>query len=458
MQPPVIETLSNGMTVAVVNAPESHQVQVSLMVCAGSRFESPRTSGAFHFLEHMLFRGSRQYPSSEALSLAFEPVGTQPNAMTGVEYTEFDFIAHPDKLSEALLVLAELACEPMLSEMEKERAIIQDEIQYDYNEQGELISLPTLVAELLWPGHPLGLSVTGTLATLAGIDESTLLGSHDRHYRPENLVLGLVGRVDPTAAVKAAEKAFGFLQRRGERIQPRLYDPQADEEKSTSNVAEFATPLSTQLSLMNVQPPQNRPGDPRIKTVVDPDNQFHLQLSFPAPGYNAPQEAALVLLTRILDDGSTTRLQQAVREQTGLAYHVSADYSGFQDVGQYDVATSLVAGRLGDGLSAIVNVLTRLREDGPEAEELARAKRRHHFDLEFARDDLRTAMDRQVWPLLYSTPRSEAEELEEIEAVTPAQLREVAQKILRKEKASLAMVGPVDEPAQAILHLALEKL
>ena len=428
MRQPISETLANGLTVVVVPAPEAHQVQVSLLLAVGSRFESPAELGCSHFLEHMLFRGSKAHPSSQALALAFEGVGTLPGAMTGVESTEFDFVAHPERLEEALTILTGFVREPLLLDLEKERAIIQDEIQYDYNEQGELIHLGSIIAGMLWPHHPLGQSIIGTSQTLERQNETSLRAYHARHYQPQNMILGLVGRITPEEALPLVRRTLGEWKGTGHRELPELVT--------------------------------GRLGAPgaRVHTAKDSDSQLHVQLSFPAPGYNDPEEGALVLLSRLLDDGPTTRLQLAVREESGLAYHVAADYSGFQDVGQFDITTSLTADRLVDGLTAMMTVLRDFREHGPKEDELARAKRRHQFELEFARDDLRTAMERHVWPRLYSTPRDEAEELAMIEAVTSNQLQALAARILRRDTACLAMVGPVDEAAQAALHAALELL
>ncbi len=413
-----LERLSNGFTTVAIEVPARHQVLVTLLVRAGSRFETPATSGLSHFLEHMIFRGNAIHPDARRISLAFERVGSQPNACTGVESTEFYFLSHPGRLGEGLEALAALVRTPTYPEVEKERGIVLDEILYDYNEQGELINLGSLAAGLLWPEHPLGQSVLGTRATVATFDEARLRTHHARHYGPEHMVLGLAGNVAPAEACALAGRFFGDLPRSGEALPAAL-----------------------------IEHPHEGPHEgrgPSVKMVLDPDNQFHLQLSFPARGYNSEDEIPLSLLARLLDDGPTTLLQRRIREDLGLAYHVGADYSGFQDVGQFDIATSVQAERLPELLAVLVESLVEFRDGGPGEEELARAKARHRLELEFSRDSLEAQLERFAWPLLYSETREITDEMERVEALTVEELRAQARRLFQGSQLHLALVGPLN--------------
>ena len=423
-----LERLPNGFTTVAIEVPARHRVLVSLLVRAGSRFEAPAASGLSHFLEHMIFRGNAVHPDARRISIAFERVGSQPNACTGVESTEFYFLSHPGRLAEGLEALAALVQTPTFPEVEKERGIVLDEILYDYNEQGELIQLGSLAAGLLWPEHPLGQSVLGTRATVATFDEALLRTHHARHYGPEQMVLGLAGNVSPADACALAGRFFGDLPRSGE-----------------------APPAAL------IEGPHEGRGA-SVKMVPDADNQFHLQLSFPARGYNSEDEIPLSLLARLLDDGPTTLLQRRIREDLGLAYHVAAEYSGFQDVGQFDIATSVQAERLPELLAVLVDSLVDFRDRGPLDEELARAKARHRLELEFSRDSLEAQLERFAWPLLYSEPREIAEEIERVEALTVEGLRAQARRLFQGSQLHLALVGPLNTAMEKAVWQAVGRL
>jgi predicted Zn-dependent peptidase len=207
--PSAVERLSNGLTTVVVDRPTSHQVLISLLVRAGSRFESPAESGISHFLEHILFRGNAAAPDSRALTLAFEEVGGMLNAVTGVEATEFYLVAHPERLDLALSRLSQFVRQPNFADLDKERQIILDEMLYDYNDRGDLIDLATLSAQLLWPDHGLSQSITGTPETVGRLGEADLRAYHGRCYLPGNCVLALVGNVRAEQGAALLRRHFG---------------------------------------------------------------------------------------------------------------------------------------------------------------------------------------------------------------------------------------------------------
>jgi len=386
------------------------------LVRAGSRYEAPEQSGITHFLEHMLFRGNATYPDATRLNMAFEAVGSPPNANTGVETTEFYFVSHPERIDEGLALLAGLVGSPTFPDLDKERQIILDEMLYDYNERGELVDLPAIMARMLWPDHPLGQSITGTPETLAGLGPEHLRAHCRAFFYPANCVLAVAGNVRAGTVLEAVRRHFGAWSGAPEPRRPRPVNGRA---------------------LLN--------GGPRIKTVADSDNQFHVQVSFPAPGYNAPEEVPLLLLTRLLDDGPNSLLQRVVREERALVYGISGGYNGYQDAGQFDIATSVKAERLEELLGCLRDLLRPLCADGPSEEDLEAARRRHRYDLAFGRDSLSAWVDRYAWPRLYSTVRGETEELERVAAVTRGELQGLAARLFSRDRLRVAVVGPVED-------------
>lgn len=426
---------SNGLVTVVMERPATHQVRVLLMVRVGSRYESAEELGVSHFLEHVLFRGCEGFPDGDALNRAFEGVGGMLDAHTGVETTDFDMTVHPGKLSEALAVLAPFLRAPGFAELEKERQILLDELAYDYNERGRMINPAILAAELMWPDHPLGRCVGGVPATISVLKEANLRGHHARYFRPENMVLGLAGRLDGGEAIAMVERHFGDWM-------PAPVNPRENP---------HPPPL-----------PAPRPGavvsgGPGVKVVPDSGNQFHLQISLPAPGYNDAEELTATLLTRILDDGPTSRLQRVIREEKALVYHIDAGYSAYWDTGALDISTSVATGRLDILLNHLFEELSRFRREGPTQDELERARMRYLYDLDFEGDSLSAQLGRYAWPRLYSTARGVEEERKSLDAITLEQLREMARSLISRDHARLALVGPASGETERRLKDALKR-
>lgn len=419
--------LSNGLTLAVLERPATHQAQVRLMVRVGSRFESEQECGISHFLEHVLFRGSEGFAGADQVYRAFEGVGGMLDAHTGVESTEFEFTAHPERLAEGVGHLARFIRAPTFAGVEKERAILLDELAYDHNEQGHLINPAILAAEQMWPGHPLGRSVGGVPEIISRFSEDQLRQHHARHYRPGSMVLGVAGPVEAIAVIEAVTRHFGDWQPGGAPPPP---PPEA---------------------------PPVRADGPRVKIVPDSGNQIHLQLSFPAPHYNDPRELETMLLTRTLDDGPTSRLQRVIREERALVYHIAAAYTAYWDTGSIEIATSIRTEHLMPLVNHLLAELAGFREQGPTADEVERARLRHLFDLEFEQDYLSAQLDRYAWPLLFGKVREPGEERERMAALTQETLRQLAAGVLASERLHLVLTGPLDAASEREVRDAVRR-
>jgi predicted Zn-dependent peptidase len=281
------------------------------------------------------------------------------------------------------------------------------------------------MAKLLWPHHALGQSITGTPETLAGLTVEHLRRQLRDFIYPANAILGVCGNVRPEAVFASVRRHLGDWDH-----------------------AETAPRQPLTIA-------GNGHHGPTVKTVHDADNQFHVQLSFHAPGYNGPEEVPLMVLTRLLDDGPNSLLQRIVREDRALVYGITAGYTGYQDAGQFDIATSVRAEHLPPLLETLTEIVHRVRGEGPALQDLEGARLRHRFDLEFGRDSLYGWVDRYAWPLLYSTVRDEAAELEQVGAVGAEQLRALAERLFTGDKLHLAIVGPVDRKTEDVVWEAV---
>jgi len=203
------DTLKNGLRVVSVPLPHHHGAEVLFYVGVGSRHEPPRQAGISHFLEHMLFKGTADYPSGLAMERAFEAVGGSANAATDTETTCFHSRIHPEHLEEGLRLFASMLRRPLFKDLEVERRVILEEALSDFSENGRQINPDNLIAGLLFPRHPLGRPTVGSRPCVARISLAQLQQHHASFYTPANAVLAVAGPIEHGRMLEAAQKCFG---------------------------------------------------------------------------------------------------------------------------------------------------------------------------------------------------------------------------------------------------------
>lgn len=336
-------TLDSGLRIQCAPLPATHRAAIAVHVRTGSRFEPPELGGVSHFLEHMLHRGTPTHPSAHALALAFEELGSELGAATYVDHAMLYAEAPPENVDSVLTLLGEVVRSPIFSDIEIERGIVREEILESLNDRGEPVNADELVLALSFPNHGLGRPITGAIEALDRFDAPTLIRFHREHYGAESMVVTVTGRVDPERATASVARAFAGL--------PRHPVPQ------------------------DAPPPPL--GGPRFGYVADPGSQTAVRIAFRAPSETSASEPATELLVRVLCDGMSTRLYHAICDERGLAYDVSATYEAFADSGLLSIAADCAPVRVEALLEALYGVLRDLRERGPTAAELAKAKRRY---------------------------------------------------------------------------------
>ena len=201
--------LPNGLRLVAVTMPHLHSAELALYVKVGGRNDPSDKAGLSHFLEHMLFRGTTDLPTTLDLETAFEAIGGSVNASTDEESTCYFSRLHPDHVAKGIELLASMLLRPTLSDIETEKRIITEEALDDLNEQGEEINPHNLASRLLWPGHPIGRPTIGFLDTIASFDRRDLEQHLKQFYAPGNAVLVVAGSVLPETVFAAAAAAFG---------------------------------------------------------------------------------------------------------------------------------------------------------------------------------------------------------------------------------------------------------
>jgi predicted Zn-dependent peptidase len=411
----VSTTLDSGLEVLGVRLPHAQRTVLQLLTSVGSRFDPPSLRGISHFLEHMLYRGTSSRPSPHALAHAFESLGGTLEAATYVDHGVLVLDLPSENVAQALPLFCEVFTSPILQGIDIERGIVREEILETLDDDGVLIDADELGHQLCFGDNALGCPITGGLTELERFDEQALRAHHVERYTTRSSVFCVAGPIDSNSLLPAIERGFASVP--------------------AGTRPAFESPA--------VQ------AEPRFRFTPHVSSQTELRVIFRAPGQHDPAEPALELLLRVLDDGMSTRLYQQICNDLGLCYDVSAYYETWQDCGAVEVAASCTHDRAPDLLAELLELLRRLRDEGPSDSELQVARNRHRWQIQqLLEDPAEIANFYGLARLMGLAPTLQAR-LEEVEAVTIDQVRAAARRILAPSGLSVVAVGQQQKKAQA---------
>ncbi len=412
--------LPNGLRLILVPQPNVHRAVVSLYLRAGSRYESAEQNGISHFLEHMVFRGTASLKSAHEQALAFERLGGTLYAATHVDHGVMSVAIPPKNLERIIALLGEVTTAPRLGDIEVERGIVREEILEDLDEEGRDVDADNLARALMYERHPLGYPITGSLETLERFDVPGLREHHARHYTGENAVLAVAGRIgDVEHCARLVERHFGAMPR-GERV--------------------------------SATPPPNGQKKARFRFVENESSQTELRIAFRALSERDPNEPALEMLMRVLDDGMSTRLYERLCDRLGLCYDVSGAFEAYEDDGVLDVAAGVQHERVTVVAREILELLREIVAHGPTQEELDKARDRHEWSVEAMNDDAESVASFYGLAALAEIARTPEARHAQLAAVTREQVQSVAAQIFRPERMSVVAVGLLSESEERRLE------
>jgi predicted Zn-dependent peptidase len=404
--------LNNGLRILTSTMPHTHSASIAFFIGVGSRYESDEHSGASHFIEHMLFKGTAKRPTAREIAIAIERIGGLFNASTGQEETTYWAKVTLPHLDIAIDVLADMLrhakFEP--SEIDKERNVITKEINWTLDTPDDLVHL--LNNQLVWPDHPLGRDVAGSKESITNLDRGRLLAYMNSHYMPNNTVVSVAGNVEHEAVVNQIAACLG--------------------DWVSGEIAAY-------------QPAKDGQSEPRVRVRNKDTKQAYLCLSVPGLPRDHPDRIGLRLLNAVLGEGMSSRLFNGIRERQRLAYSVNSYISALYDTGVIGVAASVDAEHIEDSIKAILAEWDELRQEEIPPEELARAKDFIKGQLLlFGEDSFSVALWFGSQEILFPEILTYEEAIEAIEATTTADILRVAQTLFLEEKLNLAVVGPFD--------------
>jgi predicted Zn-dependent peptidase len=406
--------LKGGAKLLTASLPDRASIALVLMLGVGSRFEEDRIGGISHFIEHLFFKGTRRRPSAKEIAEAIEGVGGVINASTDKEVTVYWTRVPADQAELAADVLFDIVSNSQFApdDVERERMVILEELKMYLDQPQDYVH--SLFERIMWPDHPLGRDIIGTVESVSSTSREDLLAYLEGHYRLSNLVMAVSGAVQPDQAVQL--------------IEPKLTLPEAS---NGSLYVPAPGPLSKPVVLLNRKDTE----------------QAHICLGTRALSYLDPDRYALDLLNTVLGEGMSSRLFLEIREKRGLAYDVHSFSSKHSDAGYFAVYMGVDPKKAEEAVNAVIAELRQVSEDLVPEVELTKAK-------EFTKGRLRLGLEGTnslaTWlcqqELLTGRVKTVDEVIDLYEAVSREDLRRVAQRVLT-QPIQLAVIGPFPSDA-----------
>lgn len=335
----VKETLPNGLTLLTESMPHVRSVAVGVWLKRGSRHEKPEQTGISHFIEHMVFKGTRTR-SAEMIASQVDSIGGHMDAFTAKEYASFHLKVLDEHLPLAVEILGDIVMNPLFDplEMAKEKKVIFEEIKMVEDTPDDLVM--ELFAAAFWPDHPLGRPILGTKRSVSGFERDELLAFFRQVYHPGNVVIAAAGHLEAEAASRLIHDAFGGLEPRENGKNGRPPKP----------AARIVTRSKKELE------------------------QVHLCLGSPAYHQGHEDRYGAYVLNTVLGGSMSSRLFQNVREKRGLVYSISSGFTSYSDAGSFTVYAGTSLDSVDEVVRLTVEEVRKMKGDRISDEELRRAK------------------------------------------------------------------------------------
>jgi predicted Zn-dependent peptidase len=409
--------LPGGLRVVTERMPGVRSVSLGIWIGIGSRDESPRHAGAAHYLEHLLFKGTRRR-TAVAIAEEFDAVGGDLNAFTSKEHTCFYAHVLDTDLALAVDVLADVVTDATLAppDVEVERGVVLEEIAMRDDDPEDLLG--ELFDEALFGDHPLGRPVIGSEESVRGMSRETLHEFWRGQYTTPRMIVTAAGNLVHDEVVELVGAALAAAAQR----------------------AGSASPVPPRRPA-----PVTLTGGPQLMLHPDDTEQAHLLLGGPGLSRHDPRRSVLTVLNTALGGGPSSRLFQQVREQRGLAYSVYSSSSSYSDAGCFSVYAGCAPERLDEVVTVIRTVLAEVAADGLTPAELVRAQGNLRGGIVLGLEDTPSRMNRIGRSELdHGRQRTVTESLDRIASVTTEQVATLAAELLAAPLTA-AVVGPYDD-------------
>lgn len=405
--------LDNGIRIILERIPSVRSVAIGIWVGTGSRYESPEINGISHFIEHMLFKGTKTRTAKE-IAQTFDRIGGQVNAFTSKEYTCYYAKVLDQHLDVAIDVLADMYFNSKLDEEEihKEKKVVIEEIGMYEDTPDDLVH--DLIASSVFGDHPLGHSILGTEEVLESLTRDALFEYMERTYTPENTVISVAGNFDHEIVKKLSKIFSGFT---------RAWSP----------------PKQVTPHYIN---------QPILRTKKDLE-QSHYCIAMPGYPLGHKEIYSLIVLNNILGGTMSSRLFQEIREERGLAYSVFSYHTAFRDTGFTVVYAGTGTDYLPELMQVTNEIIADLKKNGLTESELKNCKEQLKGSLMLSLESTNSRMSRLGKnELMLGRHFTLDEIIQFIDRVTLDSVHRVAQEIFATQVGT-ALVSPLEQFPQA---------
>jgi predicted Zn-dependent peptidase len=344
MSRPQLITGPKGLKILIVDNPENLSTSFLILVGAGSDWETKKNNGIFHFIEHLYFKGTKNYPNAKVLMEAIDDLGGTFNAFTSCEYTGYYIKVLPEYNFSALEILSDIILNPLFpeEEIEKERNVIFEEINLHQDRPQDLVL--EIGNRLTFGDQPAGWSILGTKETVSKIKREDILKTVKQNYSSYNTLIVMSGKI------YQQKKLINFIFERFKN-----YNFQKPKRKS-----KFTPPAKKY----------------KENIVFKDVAEAHLFLGFPLPGIFKLKEKRipLYLLSTILGGKASSRLWLKIREELGAAYYIRSYFAEHTDRSLFFIHAGLNLEKLEIVFKELVNEMIKLKDEGPTEKELDTSK------------------------------------------------------------------------------------
>ncbi|NBY43755.1 MAG: insulinase family protein [Micrococcales bacterium] len=407
-----------GVRVLTETVPGAQSASVSFSVAVGSRDEVNGHFGSTHFLEHLLFKGTKTRSALD-IAIAFDSVGGASNALTGKEHTSYYARVQDKAIPVAVEVIADMLTSSVIDakEFENERTVILEELAMNDDDPQDVVHEEFFAAVLA--GHPLGRPIGGTAETINAVDRNAVWEHYQENYRPQDLVITAAGGVDHSSLIQLVSENL---------------------EKAGWDLAAQATPRSWRNQILNPAT-----GARTIKVINRPIAQANIVLGNQGLVASDSRRYAMSILNTVLGGGMSSRLFQEIREKRGLAYSVYSFNQGYSDGAVFGLYAGCSPAKAKEVIKLMLEELGKVASDGISTEELALAKGNISGGLALKFESSQAKMSR-----LSSAELSDGEfnDLDEVfkryEAVSLEDVQQVAKAMFEFEHSFVA-VGELQE-------------
>ena len=401
------QTLPNGLTIITEQMSHIRSASIGIWLQTGSRDEAPEWNGISHFIEHMVFKGTK-HRTAEEIARQVDSIGGNMDAFTAKECICFNVKVLDENIPTALDILSDLVLNPVfdVNDIARERGVIMEEIKMDEDNPDYLVH--EIFTQNFWKDHPLGKPILGTKETVKRFERELILDAYQHRFAPGNIIISAAGHLDHDKFVELVINHFQHM-------------------KPMSNGFHSTQPkIVSRIVLRN-------------KKALE---QVQLCLGVPCHPIAHEKRHAGYILNTLLGGGMSSRLFQNIRERQGLAYSIYSDLNPYRDTGCMAVYAGTSLASAAKVVESVVTEFRKLKNEAVSEEELRRAKAQLKGSLMLSLESSTARMSNLARQEMYFEHYYDLDDLiAKIEAVTSEDLAKLANEFFQTDSIAVTCLG-----------------